>query len=134
MAKPSSGFNIWKLILCFEMAGFVLGYQCSLIRDKMFAAENRALQGFAYARRPVCTRVICGRDCSVDERCKSFNFNDCNKTCELNLATRREHPGNFTASPGSVYFDGDEDTPGYSLNDTKGCVTLDDGKSLKSKE
>ncbi|XP_038061088.1 microfibril-associated glycoprotein 4-like [Patiria miniata] len=57
----------------------------------------------------------------MDERCKSFNFNDCSKMCELNLATRLEHPEDFNATQGSVYFDADEDTPLYSLT----------GRSLK---
>ncbi|XP_038054000.1 ficolin-2-like [Patiria miniata] len=53
----------------------------------------------------------------MDDRCKSFNYNDCNNKCELNLATRREHPEDFNATQGSVYFDADEDTPLYSLAD-----------------
>ncbi|XP_038066858.1 ryncolin-1-like [Patiria miniata] len=84
----------------------------------MYAAENRALRGFAHATKTVRSRVICGRECSMNERCKSFNFNDCNKMCELNLATRREHPEDFNATQGSVYFDADEDTPHYSLTDS----------------
>ncbi|XP_038061069.1 microfibril-associated glycoprotein 4-like [Patiria miniata] len=54
----------------------------------------------------------------MDERCKSINFNDCNKMCELNLATRQGHPEDFNATQGSVYFDADEDTPLYSLTDS----------------
>ncbi|XP_038054001.1 ficolin-2-like [Patiria miniata] len=54
----------------------------------------------------------------MDERCKSFNYNDCNNKCELNLATRREHPEDFNATQGSVYFDADEDTSLYSLADS----------------
>ncbi|XP_038060638.1 ficolin-2-like [Patiria miniata] len=81
------------------------------------AAENRALKESAYATAIVRSRVICGRECSMDERCKSFNFDDCSKLCELNLATRREHPEDFNATQGSVYFDADEDTPLCSLTD-----------------
>ncbi|XP_038061073.1 angiopoietin-related protein 3-like [Patiria miniata] len=83
-----------------------------------YAAENRAVREFAFASQTVQSRVICGRECSMDERCKSFNFYDCNKMCELNLATRREHPKDFNATLGSVYFDEDEDTPLYSLTDS----------------
>ncbi|XP_038058741.1 ficolin-3-like [Patiria miniata] len=38
--------------------------------------------------------------------------------CELSLATRREHPEDFNATQGSVYFDADEDTSRYSLTDS----------------
>ncbi|XP_038061057.1 ficolin-2-like [Patiria miniata] len=83
-----------------------------------YAAENRALREFTYAIKTVRSRVICGRECSMDEHCKSFNFNECSKMCELNLLTRREHPKDFIATQGSVYFDADEDTPLYSLADS----------------
>ncbi|XP_038061705.1 microfibril-associated glycoprotein 4-like [Patiria miniata] len=100
----------------------------SYTRKRMFhAAENRALRDFAYTIQTVRSRVICGRECSMDERCKSFNFNDCNKMCELNLATRREHPEDFNATQGSVYFDADENTPLYSLTD----IPMNHHKSCK---
>ncbi|XP_038066389.1 microfibril-associated glycoprotein 4-like [Patiria miniata] len=95
----------------------VTGYQCHPRQQIMYAAKNRALRGFVYANKTVRSRVICGRECSMDERCKSFNFNNCNQMCELNLATRREHPEDFNATQGSVYFDADENTPLYSLTD-----------------
>ncbi|XP_038061059.1 microfibril-associated glycoprotein 4-like [Patiria miniata] len=91
----------------------------SYTKERTFhAAENQALRKVAFATKTVRSRVICGRECSMDERCKSFNFNDCSKMCELNLATRREHPEDFNATQGSVYFDADEDTPLYSLTDS----------------
>ncbi|XP_022096033.1 protein jagged-1b-like [Acanthaster planci] len=117
MAKPCAGFDFFWLLLLWVMVTFAFGHQCNPFHKTMYVAENRALQGFAYARMRVRSRAICGRDCRMDERCKSFNFND-NKMCELNLATRREHPGNFTATPGSVYYDEDEHTPRYSVNAT----------------
>ncbi|XP_038061708.1 microfibril-associated glycoprotein 4-like [Patiria miniata] len=88
-------------------------------KHTFYAAENRALKQFAFISTYIVrSRVVCGRDCSMDERCKSFNFNDCSKMCELNLATRREHPEDFNATQGSVYFDTDENTPLYSLTDS----------------
>ncbi|XP_038061080.1 microfibril-associated glycoprotein 4-like [Patiria miniata] len=115
-----------KELLCIVFAGFsrailtVSGFETSSYTGQhvFYAAENRALQGFQLERKTVRSRVICGRECSMDERCKSFNFNDCSKLCELNLATRREHPEDFNATQGSVYFDADEDTPLYSLTDS----------------
>ncbi|XP_038060729.1 ficolin-3-like [Patiria miniata] len=110
-------------ILYFGFQGAILtvsGFETSSYTGQhvFYAAENRALQGFQLERKTVRSRVICGRECSMDERCKSFNFNDCSKLCELNLGTRREHPEDFNATQGSVYFDADEDTPLYSLFDS----------------
>ncbi|XP_038058743.1 microfibril-associated glycoprotein 4-like [Patiria miniata] len=117
MAKLYASFKVVNLMVFLEVVILVDGHQFHT-RQLMYAAENRALQGLAYANKTLRSRVICGRECSMDERCKSFNFHDCNKICELNLATRREHPENFNATQGSVYFDADEDTPLYSLTDS----------------
>ncbi|XP_038061698.1 microfibril-associated glycoprotein 4-like [Patiria miniata] len=106
-------------IMCQGAALFVSGFETSYAgKHTFYASENCALKELAYSNKIVRSRVICGRECSMDERCKSFNFNDCNKMCELNLATRREHPEDFNATQGSVYFDTDEDTPLYSLTDS----------------
>ncbi|XP_022111615.1 uncharacterized protein LOC110990830 [Acanthaster planci] len=125
MAKQDAGFVVLTLTLCMGMVILAFGYQCNPLRKTLYVAENRSLRGFTYAHRSVRSIVICGRDCSLDERCKSFNFNGCDKMCELNLATRREHPGNFSAIQGSVYLDDDADTPRYSLNGTSDCMVLD---------
>ncbi|XP_038061710.1 angiopoietin-related protein 1-like [Patiria miniata] len=112
-------FHIISIIICQGATLSVSGFETSYTEKHTFyAAENRALKEFGYMTKLVRSRVICGRECSMDERCKSFNFNDCNKMCELNLATRREHPEDFNATQGSVYFDADEDTPLYSLTDS----------------
>ncbi|XP_038061084.1 ficolin-3-like [Patiria miniata] len=109
------GFGITLLLATVML---VSGHQCGSRQQITYAAENSALRGFAYATQTVRSRVVCGRECNMDERCKSFNFNDCNTMCELNLATRREHPEDFNATQGSVYFDADEDTLLYSLTDS----------------
>ncbi|XP_038062100.1 ficolin-2-like [Patiria miniata] len=120
MAKNSFRSELFHIIstICLGATLPVSGFKTSYTGEHPFyAAENSALKEFAYATKTVRSRVICGRECSMDEHCKSFNFNDCNKICELNLATRREHPEDFSATQGSVYFDADEDTPLYSLTD-----------------
>ncbi|XP_038061703.1 microfibril-associated glycoprotein 4-like [Patiria miniata] len=116
-----SGLELFHIItiICQGATLSVSGYENSYTgKHTFYAAENRALKEYGYAAKTIRSRVICGRECSMDERCKSFNFNDCNKMCELNLATRREHPEDFNATQGSVYFDADEDTPLYSLTDS----------------
>ena len=122
MAKLGVTLEFCELILILGPVISVFGGQCDPPPRSMYAAENRALRGFAYLQRPVASRVICARDCNMDERCKSFSFNDCNKMCELNLATRRAHPGNFTVTPGSVYFDADQDTSHHSQDDSYVCM------------
>ena len=131
MSKSGADFKVLWFTLVLGMGVFAFGQQCNPRRKVTYTAENRALEGFTYARKPVRSRVICERVCSLEARCKSFNFNDCNKMCELNLATRGEHPGNFSEIQGSVYSDEDADTPRYSLNDTNGCRILHNGKSLQ---
>ncbi|XP_038066378.1 ficolin-1-A-like [Patiria miniata] len=119
MAEQEAGKHVSELMIFLGAVIFVTGHPCHSRQQIMYAAENRALRGFAYANKTVRSRVICARECSMDERCKSFNFVGCNKMCELNFATRREHPEDFnTAHRGSVYFDADEDTPLYSLIDS----------------
>ncbi|XP_038061707.1 microfibril-associated glycoprotein 4-like [Patiria miniata] len=122
MAKRiNTGLKLFHIIsiICQGATLSVSGFETSYTgKSTFYAAENRALKEFVHATKYVCSRVICGRECSMDERCKSFNFNDCSKLCELNSATRRERPGYFNATQGSVYFDADEDTPLYSLTDS----------------
>ncbi|XP_022093381.1 uncharacterized protein LOC110980745 [Acanthaster planci] len=124
MTRLDAGVEVLGLIIFGGMVIFVFGDQCNPLSKTKYAAENCVLQGFTYAHTTVRSRVTCERACSLDGRCKSFNFNDCNKTCELNLATRREHPRNFTAAQGRVYFDEDEETPRHSPCDNT-CTYFD---------
>ncbi|XP_022080370.1 uncharacterized protein LOC110973680 [Acanthaster planci] len=112
MAKVNAGLQV---MIILGAVIFVGGHQCNQRQQIMHAAENHALRGFAYWQNTVRSRVVCRRECSMNARCKSFNFNDCNKLCELNLATRREQPGDFIATHRSVYFDADEDSPLFSF-------------------
>ncbi|XP_022107273.1 microfibril-associated glycoprotein 4-like [Acanthaster planci] len=116
MAKLSIGLNVFRLAIFWGLVASVNGQQSYSHRKIFRAAENRALQGFVYANKTVHSRVICGRECSMDGSCKSFNFNNCDKICGLSLSTRREHPEHFAETRWSVYFDKDEDTPLHSLS------------------
>ena len=128
MAKQDPGSVFFMSILFCWIGIFACNHCCKAFLDNVHAAENRALHGFAYSRASVRSRVICARDCSMDERCKSFNFNDCDKVCELNSATRRQHPEDFNITLGSVYFDKDEDTALNSAAGGEGCKVLHVGK------
>ncbi len=91
-----------------NVTGFIL--QCGVTEHQLHSAENRVLQNRVYKQKNVQNHVICGRDCSMDEDCKSFNFYEYKKLCELNNATRAEHPQDFLEDQGSAYFDEDKDT------------------------
>ena len=84
---------------------------------KLFNAENRALKNVKYRMKTVSSYVICGRDCSMEKECKSFNFYKCAKLCEFNNSTRLDQPEAFMEVQGAVYFDEDEETPLSSLPD-----------------
>ncbi|XP_071797132.1 microfibril-associated glycoprotein 4-like [Asterias amurensis] len=107
--KPSSAFEDHL----HQSFGIDRG-NCGSLKKQLFSAENRVLKNSGYKTKTTLNYVICGRDCSMDEDCKSFNFYECKKLCELNNATRAEHPQDFLEDQGSVYFDTDEDTPIYS--------------------
>ena len=116
MAKPCICFDVFvlRMLVLWGTAVFACSHPWHPTHKNMYAAENRALKGFAYSYGPARSRVICGRDCSMDKRCRSFNFYDCKKMCELNIVTRREQAGDFNSTLGSVFFDDNEDTPLYS--------------------
>ena len=117
----------WKCVLRVKMMlVFILAMttqvasfagQCGGLQQKLLSADNRALKNFVHKEKTVRNHVICGRDCGLDKNCKSFNFYKDNKLCELNTATRTEHPEGLFENQGSVYFDTDEDTPLCSLVD-----------------
>ena len=114
-----------------------LDSQCGGFHHQMFSAENRALKHSTFIKKTVSNHVICGRDCYIDKNCKSFNFDKCNKLCELNNGTRALHPEDFLEDQGSVYFDSDEDTVLFSLPDSslhhyKSCKELLEASYSKS--
>ncbi|XP_071805723.1 microfibril-associated glycoprotein 4-like [Asterias amurensis] len=103
---------------------------------RMFSAENRALKGFGYKTKTATNHVICGRDCSIEIDCKSFNFYD-DQICDLNNATRDKFPESFIVDRASVYFDTNDETSllaldDYTLNNFKTCSTLLDAGYNKS--
>ena len=103
---------LFALLLITQVASF--GSQCGGLDHRLFSAENRVLKNYTYQRKTVPNHVMCGRDCSMDKNCKSFNFYTCNKLCELNNASRAEHPDNFVEDQQGVYFDDDKTTLFYT--------------------
>ncbi|XP_038061375.1 uncharacterized protein LOC119732075 isoform X2 [Patiria miniata] len=68
-------------------------------------ASNRKLQGHVFQMKAVSTTVICGRDCSMDPQCASFNYDAGSHLCELNNQTRLQSPCTFVEKQDSFYFD-----------------------------
>ncbi|XP_038061016.1 pentraxin fusion protein-like [Patiria miniata] len=73
-------------------------------------ASNRNLQGHVFQMKAVSSAVICGRDCSMDPRCASFNYDAGSHLCELNNQTRLQSPCTFVEKQGSFYFDDNKKT------------------------
>ena len=103
---------ILKVILVSVQLTF--GFKCGLINKNFLTATNVILKNFVYKNKTVPNHVICGRDCSMDTNCKSFNFQEATKLCELSNTTRVGYPstedgtstslglGLFQVSSGSV--------------------------------
>ncbi|XP_038052213.1 microfibril-associated glycoprotein 4-like [Patiria miniata] len=94
------------------------GTYCGRTLSQEFnAAENRALGNATIWSDRVGTLVGCVSRCHSWQACKSVNYFKNNRRCDLNNATRVDSPNDFVADQGSVYFDGNGDTPGFSVAD-----------------
>ncbi|XP_038052484.1 microfibril-associated glycoprotein 4-like [Patiria miniata] len=82
------------------------------------AAENRAVGNVTIWSGRVGTLVGCVSRCHSWQACKSVNYFKNNRRCDLNNATRVDSPNDFVADQASVYFDGNGDTPGFSVADS----------------
>ncbi|XP_033638610.1 ficolin-1-A-like [Asterias rubens] len=91
--------------------------------ETFYLAENRALLNHGFQWKTVSTPVICGRDCSMDPQCASFNYHT-NNVCMLNNASRAHNPDDFVAIQGSAYYDDNLDTSSFSLPSTRSCLEL----------
>ncbi|XP_033638997.1 ryncolin-1-like [Asterias rubens] len=92
--------------------------------ETLYLAENRALLNHGFQWKTVSSPVICGRDCSMDPQCVSFNYHIIRGICVLNDASRAHSPDDFVASEGSAYYDNNLDTSSFSLPSTSSCLEL----------
>ncbi|XP_033639020.1 ryncolin-1-like [Asterias rubens] len=101
---------------------------CQGVNQRMigmfYLAENRALLNHVFEWKTVSSPVICGRDCSMDPQCASFNYHITRGSCELNNASRAHSPDDFVAIQGSAYYDVNLDTSLFSLPGTSSCLEL----------
>ncbi|XP_033639105.1 techylectin-5A-like [Asterias rubens] len=94
--------------------------------NTFYLAENRALLSHVFQLKTVSSPVICGRDCSMDPQCVSFNYRTDNHVCEFNNGTRANSPDDLIESQGSVYYDEEVDTRSFAVpnkvNKYTGCL------------
>ena len=93
----------------------------------LYLANNRALLHHAFQWKTVSSPVICGRDCSMNPQCASFNYHTSNHVCELNNVNRAHSPADFVDQQESAYYDDNLDTPSFSVPDTvhySSCLML----------
>ena len=105
-------------VLCLVLTFMILycPTQClQRFTPNFYLANNRALLNHAFQWKTVSSPVICGRDCSMDPQCVSFNYHTSNHTCELNHATRAHSPVEFIELQGSAYYDDNLDTHSFSI-------------------
>ena len=86
--------------------------------ETFYWAGNRALLNHEFQWKTVSSPVICGRDCSIDPQCASFNYHIIKGICELNNASRAHNPDDFVEIQGSAYYDDNLDTLSFSLPTT----------------
>ncbi|XP_022106173.1 ficolin-3-like [Acanthaster planci] len=99
------------IVFLSQIFDFRLVHLQLLREKKMFGASERVLKNHKIETKPALSRVVCGRDCMMKKNCKSFNFYENAKICDLNGATWDDHPGDFLRDTGSVYFDANDRTP-----------------------
>ena len=94
------------------------------VTKDFYLAENRALLNHVFEWKTVSSPVICGRDCSMDPQCASFNYHIIRGICVLNDASRAHGPDDFVEIQGSAYYDDNLDTSSFSLPSTSSCLEL----------
>ncbi len=90
----------------------------------LYLAKNRALMNHVFqSKTGMNSAVICGRDCSMDAQCTSFNYHIIKGICELNNASRAHSPDDFVEIQGSAYYDDNLDTLSFSLPSTTSYIS-----------
>ena len=84
-----------------------------------YLAENRALLNHVVQWKTVSPPLMCGRDCSMDEQCGSFNYHTKKRVCVLNNANRALSPDDFVELQGSVYYDDNVNSPSFSASNNE---------------
>ncbi|XP_033639044.1 ficolin-2-like [Asterias rubens] len=81
----------------------------------LYLNKNGALPNHVIEWKTVSSPVICGRGCSMDPQCASFNYHITRGICELNNASRAHSPNEFVEIQGSAYYDDNLDILSFAL-------------------
>ena len=81
--------------------------------ETYYLPENHALLNHVIHWQFVSSPVICGRDCSMNPNCGSFNYHIKHDVCVMNTASRAHSPGDFVGLPGSAYYDDNVNISSY---------------------
>ncbi|XP_038066945.1 uncharacterized protein LOC119736971 [Patiria miniata] len=82
---------------------------CSVGLERHFnGVTNRVLPGHGYRNLTVVSRVLCGRECLMDDRCFSFHYSKGERRCELNGATASRYPMAVTERAATDYYGPEE--------------------------
>ena len=114
-----------SFILCTISSVFILNLSMSVVDSsslvaakthcnatvlELYGARNSKLQAYTYEQTSASSLVVCGRNCHLDSRCKSFTYHECSRACELKNGSRAENSDSLVAIPGGFYFDSSQDT------------------------
>ena len=132
-------YLIMKTFIAVVMVIFIVE-SCKCDCTKRFSedfneAHNRALVNHGFTWKNVSSPVICGRDCSMDPHCASFNYYICSHVCQLCNATQSQSPDDFIELQGVAYFDDNLETPTLSAPDSVrfgSCLKLYQAGSCQS--
>ncbi|XP_071806540.1 techylectin-5B-like [Asterias amurensis] len=105
------------------------------VKSNLFPASNRVLLNHVFKWKTVSSPVICGRDCSMDPHCASFNYYTCSHVCQLSNATQSESPDDFIELQEVAYYDDNLETPSLSAPDSEqysSCLKLYQAGSCQS--
>ncbi|XP_033646208.1 ryncolin-1-like [Asterias rubens] len=118
--------EVLKFFFLFLMVQACQGENQQRFIETFYLVENRALLNHGFQIKTVSSPVICGRDCSMDPQCVSFNYQTDTKVCEFNSITRESSPDDFIESQGSVYYDNKVDTLSFAIPNKKysSCLKL----------
>ncbi|XP_071795520.1 fibrinogen-like protein 1 [Asterias amurensis] len=119
-------FIITALLLILMVGACQSANQQRFFRT-FYLAENRALLNQVFQWKIASSTAICGRDCSMDLQCVSFNYHIMKRICALNNASRAHSPDELIKMQGSVYYDQDVNNPTFSASSIKyhsSCMML----------
>ncbi|XP_071806320.1 microfibril-associated glycoprotein 4-like [Asterias amurensis] len=105
------------------------------VKSNLYPASDRVLLNHVFKWQTESSPVICGRDCSMNPHCASFNYYTCSHVCQLSNATHSQSPDDFIELQGVAYYDDYLETPSLLATDSEhfsSCLKLYQAGSCQS--